>query len=195
MSRRTAGQGGGKRPRRPSPALLVFLGLYGAAVAAALLFDVPLGLEAGRNFLAFAREMVFIIPAAFVVIGLFEVWVPREAVERHLGHDGKRFLQWFWMVVLASTTVGGLYVSFPIAAALRHKGARLGVVLSYIGLSGVCRIPMTLFEISFLGVPFTVIRYVVSIPLVILVSELLGAALERRGFEMSQAEGDAPASE
>lgn len=195
MSRRTEGQGGGKRPRRASPALLIFLGLYAAAVAAALLFDVPLGLEAGRNFLAFAREMVFIIPAAFVVIGLFEVWVPREAVERHLGHDGKRFLQWFWMVVLASTTVGGLYVSFPIAAALRHKGARLGVVLSYIGLSGVCRIPMTLFEISFLGVPFTVIRYLVSIPLVILVSELLGAALERRGFEMPRPEGEAPASE
>lgn len=165
----------------PSPALLVFLGIYAAAVLAAIVLDVPVGIEVGQNFLAFAREMVLILPAAFVVIGLFEVWVPREAVERYLGEHGSRLLQWFWMVMLASTTVGGLYVSFPVAAALRHKGARLGLVFSYIGLSGVCRIPMTLFEISFLGVPFTVIRYLVSVPLVIFVSELLGSALERGG--------------
>ena len=49
---------------------------------------------------------------------------------------------------------------------------------------------MTLFEISFLGVPFTVIRYVVSVPLVILASEVLGSRLERTGYEMtSPAEG------
>jgi uncharacterized membrane protein YraQ (UPF0718 family) len=178
--------GGTARGKRPvSPALLVFLSLYAIGVVAALVLDIPVGVETARNFVSFAREMVFILPAAFVVIGLFEVWVPREAVERHLGEDGGRFLQWFTMVLLASTTVGGLYVSFPIAYALRSKGARLGLVLSYIGLSGVCRIPMTLFEISFLGVPFTVIRYVVSVPLVILVSEMLGARLRRRGYEMT----------
>lgn len=103
----------GKGGARPSPALLVFLGLYALAVTAALVFDVPVGFEVGRTFLLFAREMAFILPAAFVVIGLFEVWVPREAVERHLGSGGRRLVQWFWMVLLASTTVGGLYVSFP----------------------------------------------------------------------------------
>ncbi len=176
--------------RGPSPVLLVFLGVYAVAVGLAFAFGIPVGVQVGRNFLTFAREMLLILPAAFVVIGLFEVWVPREAVEKHLGERGSRFLQWFWMVLLAGTTVGGLYVSFPIAWALRRKGARLGLVLSYIGLSGVCRIPMTLFEISFLGVPFTVIRYVVSVPLVIFVSELLGARLERSGQEMtSPAEG------
>ena len=176
-------QTGGRK--RPPTALLVFLGLYATGLVAAIVLDLPVGVETGRSFLAFARDMALILPAAFVMIGLFEVWVPREAVERHLGERGNHLLQWFWMVILASTTVGGVYVAFPVAAALRHKGARLGLVLSYIGLAGVCRIPMKLFEISFMGVPFTVIRYLVSIPLVILVSELLGAALSRRGFEMS----------
>ena len=171
--------------QRLSPAVVVFLSLYGAFVVLALLFDIPVGLEVGRNFADFAGEMVFVIPSAFVLIGLFEVWVPRKAVERHLGEDGARLAQWFWMLMLAGTSVGGLYVAFPIAAALRQKGARLGVVLSYIGLSGVSRIPMTLFEISFLGVPFTVIRYLVSVPLVILFSEFLGSRLERRSFEMA----------
>lgn len=163
----------------------VFLCLYAGVIVSAFLFDFAVGIQIGRNFADFAREMIFIIPAAFVLIGLFEIWVPREAVERHLGAGGSRLAQWFWMLMLAGTAVGGLYVAFPIAAALRHKGARLGVVLSYIGFSGVSRIPMTLFEISFLGVPFTLIRYLVSVPLVILFSELLGAWLERRGFEMA----------
>lgn len=179
---------------RPAPALLAFLGVYAVGVVVALVFKVPVGLQVARNFLGFSREMVLIVPAAFVVIGLFEVWVPREKVERHLGEGAGRLRSWLWMILLASTTVGGLYVAFPVAWALRHKGARLGLVFAYIGLAGVCRIPMTLFEISFLGVPFTVIRYLVSVPLVILLSELLGTRLERAGYVMTNpaAEGDQP---
>ena len=71
----------------------------------------------------------------------------------------------------------------PVAASLRGQGARLGLVLAYLGLAGVCRVPMALFEASFLGPAFTVVRFAVSLPLVILVSELLGAWLERRGYE------------
>jgi len=176
---------GSPQRRRVSPGILVFLGLYALFVVAAFIFDIPVGIAVGTNAADFAREMVFIVPAAFVLIGLFEVWVPRSAVERHLGEKGSRPAQWFWMLMLAGTAVGGLYVAFPIAAALHRKGARLGAVLSYIGLSGVSRIPMTLFEISFLGVPFTLIRYLVSVPLVILFSELLGTWLERRSFEIA----------
>lgn len=171
--------------KRVSPAVVIFLSLYCALLLLSFLFDISVGMEVGQNFADFAGEMVLVIPAAFVLIGLFEIWVPRKAVERHLGEDGSRLAQWFWMLMLAGTAVGGLYVAFPIAAALRHKGARFGVVLSYIGLSGVSRIPMTLFEISFLGLPFTGIRYLVSVPLVIFFSELLGSWLERRGFEMA----------
>lgn len=171
--------------KRISPAIVIFLSLYCALLLLSFLLDIPIGIDIGRNFADFAQEMVVVIPSAFVLIGLFEIWVPRKAVERHLGQDGSRLAQWFWMLMLAGTAVGGLYVAFPIAAALRHKGARLGVVFSYIGLSGVSRIPMTLFEIFFLGVPFTVIRYLVSVPLVILFSELLGSQMERRGFEMA----------
>jgi hypothetical protein len=43
---------------------------------------------------------------------------------------------------------------------------------------------MTLFEMSFLAVPFTLVRYAVALPLLIAVAELLGRILDRRGFEM-----------
>ena len=125
--------------------------------------------------------MLRIVPFAFILIGLFEVWVPKHVVERHLGEQAGLRAH-LWAILLAGTTVGGLYVSFPVAAALQKKGARLTFLFTYVGASGVCRIPMTLFEASFLGLPFTLIRYAVAIPLIILSSELLGRYLEQRHF-------------
>jgi len=83
---------------------------------------------------------------------------------------------------LAGTTVGGLYVAFPVAYSLYGKGADLGVIFTYIAASAICRIPMTIFEASFLGIKFSIIRLFVSIPLVILSSMLLGRYLTKRGY-------------
>lgn len=162
----------------------VVVGLF-VGVSWAVQFEP--GLLFGRNFALFSKDMVLIIPSAFVLIGLFDVWVPRGVVERHLG-TGSGLKGYLWSIVLASSTVGGLYVSFPTAAALARKGARLGVIFAYVGLSGIFRIPMTFFEISFLGVEFTLIRYLVSMPLVIGTSHLLGLLLEHRGFVIESAE-------
>ena len=38
----------------------------------------------------------------------------------------------------------------------------MGVILAYLGFSGITRIPMTLFEISFLGAEFTLVRYLTA---------------------------------
>jgi len=158
--------------------------LFGLFVVGSLLLRLEFGLMAGRRFLQFGREMVKIVPFAFILIGLFEVWVPKHVVERHLGvQAGLR--AHLWAVLLAGTTVGGLYVAFPVAAALQGKGARLAFLFTYIGASGVCRIPMTLFEASFLGIEFTLIRYAIAVPLIVLSSELMGEYLQRREYEIN----------
>jgi len=51
-------------------------------------------------------------------------------------------------------------------------------------IAAVCRIPMTVFEASFLGLKFTLIRYAVSLPLVILTSVALGRYLQAKGYEL-----------
>ena len=158
--------------------------LFALFIAVSLLLRFQFGLTAGRRFLDFGGEMIKIVPFAFILIGLFEVWVPKQVVERHLGEQAGLRAH-LWAVLLAGTTVGGLYVAFPVAAALQHKGARLAFLFTYIGASGVCRIPMTLFEASFLGIEFTLIRYLVAVPLIVLSSELLGAYLQRRDFRIN----------
>ena len=170
-----------------TPSRLALPAAFGAFVAVSLILDLRIGEDAGGNFITFAREMASIVPAAFVLIGLFEVWVPRHIVERHLGEESGLRAH-LWSTILAGTTVGGLMVAFPVSFALRQKGARYAVIFSYLGTSGVAKIPMTLFEMSFLGVPFTLVRYAVALPLVIASAELLERALDRRGFEMRSPE-------
>ena len=122
-------------------------------------------------------------PFAFMLIGLFEVWVKKETVEKHFGQESG-IRGYIWAILLGGTTVGGLYVSFPVAHSLYNKGAKLSVIFTYIGASAICRIPMTIYEASFMGVKFTAIRFLVSLPLVVLSSIALGAYLERRNYRM-----------
>ena len=141
------------------------------------------GQEMGGTFLQFSWRMLRILPCVFIFIGLFDVWVKKETVQRHLGH-GAGPLAYAWGILLAGTAVGGLHVALPIAHALHRKDARLSVVLTFLSAATVCRIPMTLFEASFLGWRFTLVRLAVSIPLVILSSIAAGNWLERRNYAM-----------
>ena len=127
--------------------------------------------------------MLKILPCAFILMGLFEIWVKKETIEKHFGEkSGVR--GYVWGILLASTTVGGLYMAFPIAYTLYNKGAKLSIIFTYIGASAICRVPMTIFEASFLGVKFTAIRLLVSIPLVVITSMLLGNYLRKRNYRI-----------
>jgi uncharacterized membrane protein YraQ (UPF0718 family) len=154
---------------------------WAAIVAAASVLGSDTGTRTITGLWHFARQMLLLLPFAFVLIGLFEVWIPRETVERHLGIRSG-FLSYLIAIVLASTTVGGLYVAFPLAWALHKKGAKLGVVFTFLSAAGICRIPMTLFEASLLGIRFTLVRFAVSLPLVVLSSWMMGRYLGNRGY-------------
>ncbi|OEG61833.1 putative permease [Halanaerobium saccharolyticum] len=150
--------------------------------AAGFILDLNTAQGVFDNFYSFFLTMIKFVPAVFLLIGLFEVWVDKETIEKHLGEESG-FLAYLWAIILASTTVGGLYVAFPVAAALYKKGASPRIIFSYIGTAAICRIPMTLFEASYVGVSFTAIRWAISIPLVIISSILMEKILAAKDLE------------
>jgi len=164
---------------------LAVVGLFVIATGISFLFDYELGVRAGREFGDVIIEMLKILPCAFILIALFEQWVKQETVIRHLG-DNSGVRGYLWALLLGSMIIGGLYVAFPLAYTLRKKGASLKVVFSFLGFAGVCRIPMTLFEISFLGLKFTLIRLAVAILLMLITGISLGSFLEKRGYQMQE---------
>ena len=149
------------------------------------------GFEPGKaiaiNFFTYLSHILTLLPFIFILIGLFEVWVKRETVEKHLGKKAG-VISYFWAILLGGVTIGPMIVALPIAYTLAKKGARLSIVFTYIGASAVCRIPMTIFEASYMGVVFTIIRYAVSIPLIILTSTLLGNYLEKHQYTIMKGE-------
>jgi len=171
--------------KRNSIVRIAIISSYAIFVALSWILGFSPGREISHNFASFSLDMLKVLPCAFILIGLFEIWVKKETIERHFG-EKSGFRGYLWGILLASTTVGGLYVAFPVAYSLYKKGAKLSVIFTYIGASAICRVPMTIFEASFLGVKFSAIRLLVAIPLVVITSMLLGDYLTKRNYKITE---------
>ena len=68
----------------------------------------------------YAKEMVFIIPPVFILMGLLEVWIPKDKIQQWIGSSSglKGILISFLMGTLPT---GPLYVAFPMTATLLKK--------------------------------------------------------------------------
>lgn len=152
--------------------MLVLLGLYAVFIGCSYIFDIDSGTKIGNNFAFFAVDMLKLFPPAFVLVGLFMVWIDRKTVEKYFG-EASGVIGFIAAILLACTTLYPFVVVLPMAAALNKKGARLSIVLTYLGAAAICRIPMTIFEASFLGLKFSIIRYIVSLPLIVMSSVLI----------------------
>ena len=148
-------------------ALVLALWAYDRLVA-----PFAFGREAGAGFLTFSLEMAAFLPAMFVLVGLFDVWVPRRVVERHVGRDSGP-LAILWMVLLGTLQAGPLYGAFPVAVALWRKGTAPRNVFIYLGAFSALKIPMLTFEVAFLGWQFSLVRTAVTLPVFIALAYLL----------------------
>ena len=74
--------------------------LFGLALFVSKSAGRPFALKIGNNFWLFFSEMVTFLPLMFILIGLIDVWFPKEKVERHIGPEsGIKGI--FWVVILA----------------------------------------------------------------------------------------------
>lgn len=148
-------------------------GVFLLFIALSFLLDWEFGQNTGKAFGKSLLDFVKILPCTFILIGLFEVWVKRETVEKHLGEDAG-WKAYLWVCLLGGMTIGPMLTALPVASTLHKKGAALSVIITYLGASSVCRIPMTIFEATCLGIPFTIVRYATALPLLIVSSLILG---------------------
>ena len=159
----------------------VITALYVGFIGGSYFMGFTPGKQIAGNFWEYTESMFKVLPFAFILIALFEVWVKRETVEKHLGENAGA-KSYFWALILGGMTIGPMLVALPAAHSLHQKGARLSVIFSYIGAASICRIPMTIFEASYLGLKFTLVRYAVAIPLVILTSIGMGKYYQKKGL-------------
>lgn len=160
-------------------AAIVFLALIGISH----LFHFAMGEEIGLNFWMFFKEMILFLPLMFIIIGLFDVWVPRSKIEKHIGKDSG------WkgttlVILLAMLQAGPLYGAFPFAHLLWKKGCNIRNVFIYLGAYSTVKFPMITFEIGFLGAKFSLIRTLISLPLFIAIGYFMEWYLKDKNFEV-----------
>jgi uncharacterized membrane protein YraQ (UPF0718 family) len=142
------------------------------------------GTRAAFHFRAFFREMIAFLPALFVLIGLLDVWVPRERVERHIGKEsGVRGM--FWVILLAMLQAGPLYGAFPVSYMLWKKGCSVRNIFIYLGAFATLKIPMLTFETGFLGWRFTLVRTALTLPVFILIAIAMERLSDKKRFSMN----------
>lgn len=118
--------------------------------------------RSARNFL----EMLGVLPPIFILLGLLEVWVPREVIMKNLGEtSGLRGIA--LSILLGAAAAGPLYVAFPVAVAMLKKGARFANIAIFLFSWSTLKIPLLLFEASALGWRITIIRGAVNLPAII----------------------------
>jgi uncharacterized membrane protein YraQ (UPF0718 family) len=164
-----------------------YLWLFGylAFTLASFGFGFDPGKEIYGNFTKFFIEMVTFVPFLFVIVGLFDVWFPKEKVEKHIGQESgiKGILV---VIVLAMLQAGPLYGAFPVAYILYKKGASIKNIFIYLGAFSSLKIPMLGMEIGYLGIQFTIARTAVSLPLSIAAGYFMEWYLKDRDFKINK---------
>jgi len=176
---------------------------YRAAIVAALalallvLIMPELGPRVGASILEQGKTMLLVLPPIFLLLGLLDVWVPRETLMRFMG-PGSGLKGLALSFALGSAAAGPLYGAFPVAAVLMRKGASFSNILIFIGAWSTTKIPMLFFEMNFLGVRFALARLAIDIPGIIIIALAIKAVVPRAEMERIYAAAatmDAPAPE
>jgi uncharacterized membrane protein YraQ (UPF0718 family) len=151
-------------------------------ISALTIANNQLGFKA-LNIAAYSfEEMLFVIPPVFVLLGLLDVWVPRETMIKYMG-EGSGLKGIVLSILIGSAAAGPLYGAFPVAAVFMKKGVKFSNILIFIGAWSTTKIPMLFFEMASLGGRFAITRLLVDIPGIIIIAYVLSKLISKDEIE------------
>lgn len=160
-----------------------------AVTAAVLIFRRETGLNALRHTGDNLLDILSVIPPIFILLGLLDVWVPRETIIRLMG-ERSGWLGAFLAFFMGSAAAGPLYAAFPVAGVLLKKGSKLSNVWIFVGAWSTTKLPLLLFEASAMGLSYMALRLAIDIAGIILIAllleRLLGPGEKRAIYERAR---------
>jgi uncharacterized membrane protein YraQ (UPF0718 family) len=159
---------------------------YVVFTAASFMLNIPAGKEIFRkNFLFFLKEMMLFLPFMFILIGLADVWISKETVAKHIG-EGSSIKGSVFVILLSMLQAGPLYSAFPVAYLLWKKGTSIRNIFIYIGALSTLKLPLLTFEIGFLGLKFSILRSLITLPVIILIALIMERYLKNKNFQINK---------
>jgi len=117
-------------------------------------------------------QMLSVLPPIMILLGLIDVWVPREALMKYMGKDSG-FTGILVAILIGSIAAGPMYAAFPFTAVLLKKGVKFSNIIIFMNAWCVTKISTLLFEISAIGYTFTLARLIIDVPGVIIMGYLV----------------------
>lgn len=148
-----------------------------------LLWNRELGLKAIDTVQFSFKEMMMVLPPIFILLGLLDVWVPKDTMVKYMG-EGSGLIGILLAFLLGSAAAGPLYGAFPVAAVFMKKGVKLTNILIFIGAWSTTKLPLLLFELASMGAQFTLTRFMVNIPGILLIAYLVRKSLSEKDIAM-----------
>ena len=124
------------------------------------------------------KEMLLVLPPIFILIGLLDVWVPKETMIKFMG-EGSGFKGILLAFFFGSVAVGPLYGAFPVAVVFMKKQVKFSNIIILIGAWSTTKIPMLLFEMSSLGFKFALLRLGINIFIIIIIAYVMGLIIKK----------------
>jgi uncharacterized membrane protein YraQ (UPF0718 family) len=171
----------------------LFLVLAVGAALALWLANRDAGGRAIDITLSNLKEMLLVLPPIFIILGLLDVWVPRERMIKLMG-EGSGWRGILLAFFLGSAAAGPLYAAFPVAQVLLKKGASMRNMLILLGAWSTTKIPLLMFELKSMGARFTVTRLIVDLGGILLIALLMERFMKEKDRDeiLAKAQGPAP---
>jgi uncharacterized membrane protein YraQ (UPF0718 family) len=161
---------------------LVLLGLM-------FIFKFDAGLRATDVIIYSFKEILLVLPPIFILIGLLDVWVPKETMIKYMG-EGSGFKGILLAFFFGTVAAGPLYGAFPVAAVFMKKHVKFSNIIILIGAWSTTKIPMLLFEISSLGFKFALSRLVINILVIIIIAYAMGMLIKKEDVDKMYEKAD-----
>ncbi len=139
--------------------------------------------------LDYIREMALIIPPVFILMGLLQVWIPKEKITALIG-KGTGLKGILISFVLGTIPTGPVYIAFPMAGSLIQKGARVSNIIIFIGAWAAIKVPQLIAEAQFLGPAFTALRFVLTLSAMIIIGHIMEKLVEAKDMPSPEQEED-----
>lgn len=126
-------------------------------------FNKNLGLSIFNSTKLNILQMLSILPPVMILLGLLDVWVPRQYFIKYMGCDSG-FVGILLSFLIAFFAAGPMYAAFPFTAVLIKKGVKFSNIIIFLNAWCVTKFSTLLFEVGALGYEFTLVRLIIDIP-------------------------------
>ena len=142
------------------------------------IFNKEIGVKSFKIAFTSFKQMIEVVPPIMVMLGLMDVWIPRETMMKYMG-DNSGIRGIFISILIGSIAAGPMYAAFPFAKVLLKKRVKFSNIIIFMNAWCVTKISTLIFEFSSLGYKFTLARLFIDIPGVIIMGYLVEALIPK----------------